>query len=130
MGHHLIMGRATYESIGRLLPGRTIIVITRRQDYRAPGCLVVHSIKAALDLAESRGETETFIIGGAQIYSQSLHLADRIYLTQVHTVSFCDVFFPTFDPSAWQEIERKDHPADPHNEFPTTYRVLVRKTAG
>jgi dihydrofolate reductase len=126
MGHHLIMGRVTYESIGRLLPGRTMIVITRQQGYQAPGCLVTHTIKDALDLAEKRGETEAFIIGGAQIYSQSLHLVERLYLTRVHTRTACDVSFPELELEEWQEMERQYHPADENNEYSYTYSVLEK----
>src|SRR5210317_2069393 len=81
MEHHIIMGRKTYESIGNPLPGRTNVVITRKQDYQPDGCLVVHSVAEAIDLAENRGETETFIIGGGEIFKQSLELTDRIYLS-------------------------------------------------
>ena len=126
MGHHLIMGRVTYESIGRLLPGRTMIVVTRQPDYLAPGCLMALSIEEAIAIAEKRDETEVFIIGGAQIYARSLHLARRLYLTRVHTQSACDVVFPEFDLGEWREIERQDHPADEQNEFSFTYSVLAK----
>ena len=126
LGHHLIMGRATYESIGRLLPDRTMIVVTRQRDYRAPGCLVAHTIEDAIALAESRDETEAFVIGGAQVYAQSLLIADRLYLTQVHTRVACDVHFPDFDRAEWQEVERREHPADENNGHPFTFSTLER----
>jgi dihydrofolate reductase len=125
MGHHLVMGRLTYESIGRILPGRTTIVVTRRGGYSAPGCLVVNSVESALALARSRGETEAFIIGGGQIFAQSLHLADRIHLTRVHTYAACDVFFPEFDLSAWQEKGHYFQPADNRNDYSFTYCLLI-----
>lgn len=127
MGHHIIMGRATYESIGRILSGRTMIVVTRNENIRAPGCLVVHSIDEAFSLAQSRGETEAFVIGGSQLYSQTLDLADRIYLTQVYTQLDCDVFFPEINLSDWFEDDKQHHPADEQNDFPSTYTVLKRK---
>jgi dihydrofolate reductase len=107
-----------------------MIVVTRQEGYHALGCLVVHSIADALELTRSRGETEAFIIGGAQIYAQTIDLADRIYLTQVQTSAGCDVFFPEFDCSGWIELERGDHPADPQNDYPHTFHKLVRSARG
>ena len=127
MGHHLIMGRSTYESIGRLLPGRTMVVVTRNRNYRAPGCLIVNSIEDAIELARSRGETEVFVIGGAQIYAQTLAFADRLHITQVHARVECDVFFPEFDLQGWQEIERQEFLASESNDFDFTYTFLVRE---
>jgi dihydrofolate reductase len=127
MGHHLVMGRLTYESIGRPLPGRTNIVVTRNPDYRAEGCLLVHSVEESLALAESRGEDEVFVIGGGQIYDLTLHLADRIYLTRVHAQVDCDVFFPEFDAQRWVELESAFHPADERNQYPFTFQLLGRK---
>jgi len=126
MGHHLIMGRVTYESIGRPLPGRIMIVISRKPDFYAPGCLIVHSIDEALHLADTRGETEAFIIGGGEIFSQSMSYADRLHLTEVHTILPCDTFFPEIDLNNWQEIERSYQPSDSNNEYPSTYRLLNR----
>jgi dihydrofolate reductase len=131
MGHHLIMGRKTYESIGSILPGRTTIIVTRNPDYTAPGCpgvhcLIAQSLPLALALASDRGDEEVFIIGGGQIFKQSLHLADRIYLTQVHTQVDADTFFPSFDQNQWDEIESSYHPADENNQYPATFKVLSR----
>ncbi|MFN7947002.1 MAG: dihydrofolate reductase [Blastocatellia bacterium] len=128
MGHHLIAGRKTYESIGRPLPGRTMIIITRDPAYQAEGCLIAHSVDEALALARSRGETEAFIIGGAEIYAQTLERADRLYLTQVHATVDADVFFPAFDQSAWREQEVSQHEAGEKNQYPSTFKLLVRKT--
>ncbi|MBN1145992.1 MAG: dihydrofolate reductase [Anaerolineales bacterium] len=127
MGHHLVMGRLTYESIGHPLPGRTNIVVTRNPDYQAPGCLLAHSVAAALALAESRGETEVFVIGGGQIYSLALRLADRIYLSRVHAQVDCDVFFPEFDERDWVEMESAFYPADEKNQYPFTFQLLGRR---
>ena len=126
MGHHIIMGRTTYESIGRILSGRSMIVITRKAKIKAPGCLVVHSVDEAFNLAKSRGETEVFVIGGSQLYAQTLDRADRIYLTQVHTHSDCDVFFPEINLGDWVETEKQYHHEDAYNDFPTTYTILTR----
>jgi len=126
MGHHLIMGRKTYESIGRPLPGRTMIVITRNRSYAAEGCLIAASLKAAIAIAEKRGETEAFIAGGGQIFAQALEFADRIYLTLVHTIVNAGVFFPEYKPKEWIEAEHGYHYADEHNQFPFTFKVLER----
>jgi len=108
MGHHLIVGRKTYESIGRALPGRTMIIITRSKDYRAEGCWVVSSLQQALRLAEERGETEAFIGGGGMIYAQALPQAERIYLTRVHTEVEADVYFPNWEPAGWRILHQEE----------------------
>jgi dihydrofolate reductase len=126
MGHHLIMGRITCESIGRALPGRTSIIVTRAVDYQFPGCLVVGSLEEALELAESRGESEVFITGGGQIYRLALSLANRIYLTRVHIVAGCDVFFPEFDGDCWKDVEPVIQAMDRKNSYPFTFHVLER----
>ncbi len=97
MGHHLIDGRKTYELIGRALPGRTNLIVTHDRNFSAPGCLVAYTLNDALALAEKNGETEAFIGGGGEIFAQALPLAQRIYLTRVHTRAECDVFFPPVD---------------------------------
>jgi len=129
MGHHLIVGRKTWESIGRPLPGRKMIIITRNTSYQpkdCPECIVVNSLQAALDVARGAGEQETFIGGGGEIFDQALPLADRIYLTTVHTRAGCDVFFPPFNATAWVGIERSEQGTDEMNEYGSTYQVLQR----
>jgi len=126
MGHYLIMGRKTYESIGRPLPGRIMVIITRSPDYQVENCLVAHSLEEALGIAEQAGESEAFVIGGGQIFAQALPMADRIYLTRVQTVSEADVFFPEFDARDWVVLETSDFPADEKNQFPSKYQVLIR----
>jgi len=125
-GHHLIMGRKTYESIGRALPGRTNVVITRSTTFEAEGCLVAGSLAAALRMAEERGEQEAFVIGGGQIFAQALPVAQRLHLTRVHARLDCDVFFPPLDEMEWVELERSLHPADDKNEYPATYFLMER----
>ncbi|MEW6716331.1 MAG: dihydrofolate reductase [Chloroflexota bacterium] len=127
MGHHLIMGRKTFESIGKPLPGRQMIVITRNTRYRPNGCQIAHSLDQALALAENRGETEVFIIGGADMFSQALEVAERIYLTRVHAFVDADIFFPKFDEDNWVVRASEYHPADEHNEYAFTSQVLDRK---
>jgi dihydrofolate reductase len=126
LGHHLIMGRKTYETIGRPLPGRTSIVITRNPQYQAEGCLVAPSLEGALGLALENGETEAFIAGGGEIFAQALPLADRIYLTRVHAQVEADVVFPPFSLEGWRQIESIEQPADEKNNYPSTFNIFVR----
>jgi dihydrofolate reductase len=126
MGHHLICGRKSFQSIGRPLPGRTMIVVTRQQGYQAPGCEVVHSLEGALALAEERGEEEVFVIGGAALYAAALPQAHRLYLTRVHAVLPADVHFPNFDPGEWVSAEHVELPADQENPYATTFMRLER----
>jgi dihydrofolate reductase len=126
MGHHIIVGRKTFESIGRPLPGRRMIVVTRDRSYRAEGCDVTHSVEDAINLARERGESEVFICGGAEIYAQSIEFADRIYLTLVDAEVAADTFFPEFDEREWSERESFYQPADEKNQYPFTFKLMVR----
>ncbi len=121
MGHTLVMGRKTYDSIGKALPGRTNIVITRNPLFEAPGCLLARSLKSALEMAQESAEEEVFIIGGGQIFLQALGFADRIYLTRVHTVTESQVFFPPISWADWDIVEQETLPASEYDEFATTY---------
>jgi dihydrofolate reductase len=121
LGHHLLMGRKTYESIGRPLPGRTSIIITRQPEFSAAGCLVVHSLEEAIALAQTRGEQEAFVIGGAEIYAQALPHADRLYLTLVDAAPEADAFFPAVDESDWTKTETTQHRADEKNPYAMTF---------
>jgi dihydrofolate reductase len=105
MDHHIIMGRKTYESIGKLLPGRTSVIVTRRQDYLVPGAVVVHSLEEAI--ARSANDDQIFVIGGAEIYHTALPFADRLLITQIDREVAGDTVFPSVDWSHWQEIERQ-----------------------
>lgn len=127
MGHHLIIGRVTYESIGKPLPGRKMVVISGNPDYTAEGCDVVPSLPAALDLAQERGEDEAFVGGGARPFSEALERAGRLYFTRVHADVEADTFFPEFDEHAWQEMERVHHSAGEGNDYDFTYRILERE---
>jgi len=106
-GHHIIMGRKTYESLGRLLPNRTTVIVTRNKDYKIEGALIADSLETALALC--KGDDEPFLIGGAELYQHGLELATRLYITKVHAEFPGDAFFPAVDYSFWQLIEKKDH---------------------
>ena len=127
MGHHIIIGRKTYESVGRPLPGRTNIVVTRNPEFRAQGCLIAHSLAEALTLAQERGEDEVFICGGASLYAQALQDADHIYLTRAHAQIRADAFFPQFDETGWEEKSIYHHEADERNEYPFTFQNYVKR---
>lgn len=118
-GHCLLMGRKTFESIGKPLPNRTSIIITRNQDYKAPtGCYIVHSLEEGFELAKSLGESECFINGGAEIYKQAMPKVTRAYITVVDCkIQKADAFFPAVDFSNWTLKESFTHPKDERNEF-------------
>lgn len=117
LGHPMIMGRKTFESIGKPLPGRTSIVITRNTDFKADGVLVEHSLEAALKAAREIEDQEVFIIGGGELYKQALPLTDKLYITEVNTVTDGDTFFEISNPEQWEEIERTVHQADERHIF-------------
>jgi len=133
MGKPIIMGRKTFDSIKRPLPGRTNIVITRDKSYQHDGVRVVHSLMEAIDLAESicliEGQDEAMVIGGSEIYNQSLPQCDRLYLTQVHADVEGDAHFPAFDAGDWQELGRQDFEADGCNPYNYSFIVLDRNVA-
>jgi len=125
MGHHLIVGRKTYESIGKPLPGRTMVVLTRQENYKAEGCTVVHSLPEALDLARDAGDDEVFIGGGAALYALALPLADRLYISRVHAEVNGDTYFPDFDQDNWQVELSHRYPAGDKQQYDFTYSILV-----
>ena len=128
LGHHLVMGRKTFESIGRVLPGRTSIVISRQPDLPLPeGCRLARNLDAALAIAEAAGDAEAFIIGGGEIFEQALPQAERIYLTAVHVQVAGDVRFPPFNLKEWTLVEDVRQAADLKNEYDHSFRVLDRK---
>ncbi|MCA1804849.1 MAG: type 3 dihydrofolate reductase [Xanthomonadaceae bacterium] len=122
MGKPIIMGRKTFDSIGRPLPGRTNIVVTRDSAYQAEGCLVAHSIEAAL--AAAGDVEEVMIIGGADFYRQLLPRADRIYLTLIDAEIEGDTRFPELDAARWRERSREQHAPDEQNPYPYSFIVL------
>ncbi|BCY27478.1 dihydrofolate reductase [Flavobacterium okayamense] len=125
-GHYIIMGRKTFESFPKPLPNRTHIIITRQKEYQVPeGCLVVASIEEALRISPQ--EEEVFIIGGGEIYKQSIALADKIELTRVHTEIEADTFFPEIDLNHWKLLEEEYHPKDEKHQFDFTYLTYLKK---
>ncbi|HEX4386990.1 MAG TPA: dihydrofolate reductase [Steroidobacteraceae bacterium] len=127
MGKPVLMGRKTYESIGRPLQGRLNLVLTRDRDWSAPGVTAVHSVEEAL--ARSLGAEELVAIGGAEVYRLVMPFARRIYLTHVHADVTGDTFFPDFDSTQWVDVECRAHPADESNSYPVTFVTLERRTA-
>lgn len=130
MGAPVIMGRKTYQSIGAALPGRANIVVTRDQAFTAPDADVVHDVERALRkahaIAEIEGRDEVFVIGGAEIYAQAMHLADRIYLTRIHAEFPGDAFFPELDEGGWQEVGREIHPPESDTGPSFSFTILDR----
>lgn len=126
MGHHLIVGRKTFESIGKPLPGRQTIVVTRDANFKREGCFVARSVQDAIALARERKETEVFVIGGAEIYARALDATDRVYLTQVHAEVDADTFFPELEHDAWIETQHGYHAADEKNQYAFTFKLLDR----
>lgn len=127
LGHAVIMGRHTYRSIGRPLPKRTNIILSRDPFLVVQGCLVAHSIEEALTLAVDAGESEAFIIGGGAVYATAMPLLDRVYLTRVHTTLEGDTHFPVLDAGTWAQVEATHHEADERNEYAYTFEVYHRR---
>ena len=129
-GHFVIMGRRNYESIPhkyRPLPNRTNVIVTRQDDYKAEGCLVVNSVEEAIELAQKAGDIEPFIIGGGQIYKYAIdnNLVDRVYLTKVHTEIDGDTYFDDLDDS-WKLIHTDLHSSDEKHPFAFTFQTFER----
>ena len=131
-GKPVIMGRKTFSTLGRPLPGRTNIVLTRDRDFSAPGIVVATKIEHSVELARGdafrRGTAEIIIAGGAEIYAQALPLADRMVLTLVHASTEGDTLFPAIDPDRWQEIERSEHPAESGDEARFAFVTYRRRS--
>lgn len=122
-GHHIIMGRNTYESIGKPLPNRVNIVLSSQKDFNPEQVIVRSSLHDAIEFARDAGETECMVIGGAALYNQILPFADRIYLTRVHANCTCDVFFPEMAHDEWKLISSEKHPKDDNNEYSYSFEV-------
>lgn len=128
MGKPVIMGRKTFESIGKPLHGRQNIIVTRNPAYQVEGAVVAHSVAEAL--AAAVGAEEVMVIGGAQIYEELLPEADRLYLTLVQAEFEGDTYFPTFDAQEWREVWREDHTPDEKNPYPYSFLILDRMGLG
>jgi dihydrofolate reductase len=128
-GHHCIMGRKNYDSIPekfRPLPNRTNIVVTRQPNFKAPGCIVTHSVEEGIEIAKAANEPETFIIGGAEIYRIGLLYANRLYLTEINSMIAGDIFFPELSKSDWTEVSRNHHGADERHQHSFDFVVYDR----
>ena len=135
MGHPILMGRKTFESIGRPLPGRQNIILTRDQTFHAQGCVIVHSVKDVMLKISEHNELldesdELFVIGGAQIYQQMLPMTQRLYLTMIHHEFSGDVFFPEINRDEWREVECVRHEKDENNAYAFSFVVLNRVKGG
>jgi len=124
--HHIIMGRNCYASIGKPLPKRTNVIVTRDPYFMSSNCLVARSIPEAIHLAHQNGETEAFIIGGGQIYNQSIDLWDKLYLTEVDIEVEGDIYFPEIDMTQWELVSEERHTKDDKNDFDYNFKVLKR----
>jgi dihydrofolate reductase len=129
MGHHLLMGRKTYQSLKNPLPGRKIIVLSRSPDLILEDCLLASSFQYALQMAGDAGEKELFVVGGAEIYTQALPLTDHIYLTRVHCRQEADTYFPILNDAEWIGICSQFHPEDEKNPYPHTFIHYSRSRA-
>jgi len=125
-GHHIVMGRKTYESVGKPLPNRTNIVISRTPKS-IDGCVVKSNIEEAIAFTKANNEHELFITGGGTVYDLTMHLADRIYLTRIHHIFEADTFFPHFDKHDWLEIKNEFYKADEKNQYDFSFIVYQRK---
>ena len=125
MGHHIVMGRKTYDSIGKPLPGRTSVVVTRNANYAPPGVVVVNSLESAISACAD--DEEIFVIGGAELYRQAIALADRIYLTEIDADIPGDAHFTELDRKLWQETGRVSHAPDEKNLYHYHFVVYDRK---
>lgn len=126
-GHCIVMGRKTYDSIGRPLPNRTNIIITRNAALTIDGCVVVTSLNQAIEYARAQGETELMITGGGSIYAEALTIADRVYLTRIARTFDADTFFPTIDPSLFSLSQATSHQPDEKNAYGYRFEVWERK---
>ncbi|MDP1537456.1 MAG: dihydrofolate reductase [Burkholderiales bacterium] len=126
MGHHIIMGRKTWESINRLLPGRTTVIVTRQHDFKVPGALVVHTLEQAI--AQCAGDSEVFIIGGGELYRAAMPLADRIYLTVVDAEPVGDTRMPEFDPTQWRVHSTQNYDKDDRHAHDYRFEIHDRVT--
>jgi len=124
LGHHIVMGRKTWDSIGRLLPGRATVIVTRQPDFSVPGAKIAHSLDEAINACG--GDSEIFVIGGAELYAQALPRAGRLYLTTVDADIAGDTLMPQFDLQGWREVSTSSFPADGRHRYPFRCAVYER----
>ncbi len=128
-GHPIIMGRKSLDALGKPLPKRTNIVVTRNREFQMPGVTVAHTLNEALTEARKVEDSEIFVIGGAEVYAMALPVANRLYLTEIQKAYEGDTHFPAFDKTEWQETSRRHHPADERHETAFDFVVYERATA-
>lgn len=128
LGHHVIMGRNSFEAIGTPLPKRTNIILTRNPFYIVSSCIIAHSLEEALSLAEQNGETEAFVIGGEAVFREALPYLDRIYMTYIDEDVEGDTFFPELNDEEWELESTENFSASEKNDYDFEIRVLNRKT--
>lgn len=124
-GHHIIMGRKTFESFPKPLPNRTHVIISRQKDYHPEGCIVVDSLHKAIAVCPKN--EEVFIIGGGEIYRQSIAIADKLDITKVHHTFEADTFFPEIDSKEWTLVSSEFHPKDEKHQFDFSFQTYLRK---
>ncbi|MBL7663902.1 MAG: dihydrofolate reductase [Bacteriovoracaceae bacterium] len=127
MGHHILMGRKTFESIGKALPGRTTLVISSQPKMNEENIFHFNSVVTAIDFAQERGEEELFVVGGANIYQQMISMAYKIYLTEVQTTVTADAFFPEINLADWKVEIREKFLKNEKNEYESIYKILERR---
>lgn len=124
-GHYIIMGRKTFESFPKPLPNRTHVIITRQKDYQPEGCLVVNSLEKAIEVCPKN--EDVFVIGGGEIYNQSIAMADKVDITRVHHTFEADTFFPELNLNEWQLAFEEFHPKDDRHAYDFTFQTFIRK---
>ena len=124
-GHYIILGRKTFESFPKPLPNRTHVIITRNKNYKAEGCIIVNSLEEALNKVPKN--QDAYIIGGAEIYKQSINITDKIELTRVHTTCQADAFFPEINLNDWKLIFEEIHTKDEKHNFDYTFQTFIKK---
>ncbi len=124
-GHYIIMGRKTFESFPKPLPNRTHVIITRQKNYNPENCIVVNSLEKAIEICPK--DEDVFVIGGGEIYKQSIAIADKIELTRVHSTFEADTFFPEIDTNIWDLVEEEFHPKDEKHLFDFSFQTYLKK---
>ncbi|MGB9674288.1 MAG: dihydrofolate reductase [Anaerolineales bacterium] len=127
IGHYLIVGRKTFETIGKVLPGRKMIVLTKDKQYNIEGVKIFTNLEDAIQFVKEQGEDEVFIAGGGQVYQLAIPYIDKMYLTLVHAKTNANVFFPNIDWEDWIEIESLYHERDEKNQYDFTFKILQKK---
>ncbi|MBK6353218.1 MAG: dihydrofolate reductase [Saprospiraceae bacterium] len=127
LGHHILMGRKCFDSIGKSLPGRKNIVVTKNPTFIVTDCIITNSIEEGILIAQQNKEEEMFIIGGGEIYRQSMHLVNKLYLTMVQFNGSGDVFFPQIDYDEWSLISDEKHTSDDKNNYDYSFLIYKRK---